>query len=159
MDKWTVVFRFRNKIGLQWLVCLHPGAIYRTYITIIFKDLLYCSMANQSQIVYEASMMKGDSNLLLGCIVRKSVARIIDHLDPSRKLDHAIYRDFFHLKKIENFIRKILIFFFFAQNIDCGYTLEPPRRNTRKIGIPLHTPVLLYKSGVYGGIHCMDMFS
>ena len=30
--------------------------------------------------------------------------------------------------KNENFIRKILIFFFiFAQNIDCGYTLEPPR--------------------------------
>ena len=29
----------------------------------------------------------------------------------------------------------------------------------RKIGIPLHTPVLLYKSGVYGGIYCTDMFS
>ena len=29
----------------------------------------------------------------------------------------------------------------------------------RKIGIPLHAPVSLYKSGVEGGIHCMDMFS
>ena len=48
----------------------------------------------------------------------------------------------------------------FAQNIDCGYTLEPPRLTSthnlcfrakiRKIGIPLHTPVLLYKSGVQG---------
>ena len=28
----------------------------------------------------------------------------------------------------------------------------------RKIGIPLHTPVILYKSGVYGGIYCTDMF-
>ena len=28
----------------------------------------------------------------------------------------------------------------------------------RKIGIPLHT-VLLYKSGVQGGIHYTDMFS
>ena len=27
----------------------------------------------------------------------------------------------------------------------------------RKIGIPLHTQVLLYKSGVRGGIHYMDM--
>ena len=42
----------------------------------------------------------------------------------------------------------------FAQNIDCGYMLEPPRRNLcfgakiRKIGIPLHNPVLLYKTGV-----------
>ena len=54
------------------------------------------------------------------------------------------------------------IFLILAQNIDCGYTLEPPRRggsneypqsmfwskDKRKIGIPLHTPVLLYKSGV-----------
>ena len=44
----------------------------------------------------------------------------------------------------------------FAQNIDCGYPLEPPRSTLnlsfgvkiRKIGIPLHTQVLLYKSGV-----------
>ena len=28
-----------------------------------------------------------------------------------------------------------------------------------KIGIPLHTPVFLYKSGVQGGIYFMDMFS
>ena len=27
-----------------------------------------------------------------------------------------------------------------------------------KINIPLHTPVLLYKSGVKGGIHCADLF-
>ena len=55
------------------------------------------------------------------------------------------------------------IFLIFAQNIDCGYTLEPPRRGEavltsthnlcfgakiRKLGIPLHTPVLLYNSGV-----------
>ena len=44
------------------------------------------------------------------------------------------------------------IFLIFAQNIDCGYTLEPPRfgAKIRKIVIPLHTPVLLYKSGVQG---------
>ena len=61
----------------------------------------------------------------------------------------------------------------FAQNIDCGYTLEPPRRggsneypqsmfwskNKKIIGIPLHTPVLLYKRGVQEGIHFTDMFS
>ena len=36
---------------------------------------------------------------------------------------------FFSVLKNKNFIRKILIFFLiFAQNIDCGYTLEPPRR-------------------------------
>ena len=35
----------------------------------------------------------------------------------------------FSVPKIENFTRKMLIFFlFFAQNIDCGYMLEPPQR-------------------------------
>ena len=65
-------------------------------------------------------------------------------------------------------------FLIFAQNIDCGYKLEPPRRGEavltsthnlcfgakiRKIGIPLHTPILLYKNRVQGGIHYTDMFS
>ena len=64
------------------------------------------------------------------------------------------------------------IFLIFAQNIDCEYTLEAPHRGgtneypqsmfwskNKTIGIPLHTPVLLYKSGVQGGIHYTDMFS
>ena len=34
----------------------------------------------------------------------------------------------FSVVKIKNFIGKIVIFFnIFAQNIDCGYMLEPPR--------------------------------
>ena len=76
--------------------------------------------------------------------------------------------------KNENFQQKKFdIFLIFAQNIDCGYTLEPPRRGgsneypqstyfgakIRKIGIPLRTPVLLYKGGVQGGIYITDMFS
>ena len=40
-----------------------------------------------------------------------------------------IYRDYFSAVKIETFIRIFrYIFLNFAQNIDCGYTLEPPRR-------------------------------
>ena len=47
---------------------------------------------------------------------------------PLRKLAHAINRDFLSLKKNENFQQKNFdIFLIFAQNIDCGYTLEPPR--------------------------------
>ena len=35
---------------------------------------------------------------------------------------------FFYVVKNENFVRKKKdIFLIFAQNIDCGYTLEPPR--------------------------------
>ena len=63
-------------------------------------------------------------------------------------------------------------FLIFAQNIDCRYTLEPPCRGgsneypqsmfwskkIRKIGIPLHTPLLLYKCGIQRGIHYTDMF-
>ena len=37
--------------------------------------------------------------------------------------------DLSQVVKIEKFQHKILdIFLIFAQNIDCGYTLEPPRR-------------------------------
>ena len=59
--------------------------------------------------------------------------------------------------KNENFHwKKFGIFLIFAQNIDCGYTLEPPLHThnlcfgakIRKIGIPQHTLVFLYKSGV-----------
>ena len=39
-----------------------------------------------------------------------------------------IYRKF-HLKKTENFrIKNSDIFYISAQNIDCGYSLEPPHR-------------------------------
>ena len=39
------------------------------------------------------------------------------------------YTQIFLALKIENFQLKIFdIFLIFAQNIDCGYTLEPPRR-------------------------------
>ena len=61
--------------------------------------------------------------------------------------------------KTENFQLKIFdIFLIFAQNIDCGYTLEPHRRGGSneypqsmfwsKNKKNRHTPVFLYKSGV-----------
>ena len=67
------------------------------------------------------------------------------------------YTEIFSAVKIENFTRKVLILL----NIDRGCTLEPHRRGgsneypptiyvldqkIKKRGIPLHTPVLLYKS-------------
>ena len=67
---------------------------------------------------------------------------------------------FFSVVKIEKFHWKIFdIFNILAQNIHCGYTLEPPQPLTsthnvyfgskiRKLGVPVQTPVLLYKSGV-----------
>ena len=49
-------------------------------------------------------------------------------LTPLRKLAHAIYRDFLSFKN-ENFqLICFYLFLRFAQKIDCGYTLEPPRR-------------------------------
>ena len=41
------------------------------------------------------------------------------------------YTAIFHGCKNDNFRMKILyIFLIFAQNMDCGYTLEPPQYNT-----------------------------
>ena len=64
------------------------------------------------------------------------------------------YTEIFSAVKIENF-RKILIFFFFLLNsgvskfgdavLTCTHNLCFGAK-IRKIGIPLHTPVLLYKS-------------
>ena len=39
------------------------------------------------------------------------------------------YTETFSAVKVENFHQEYVdIFLIFAQNIDCGYTLEPPRR-------------------------------
>ena len=75
------------------------------------------------------------------------------------------YTEIFSPVKTENFCGIIFdSFLIFAQNIDCEYTLEPPRclneavlmsthnlcfgAKMRKTGTPLLTPVSLYKSGV-----------
>ena len=43
--------------------------------------------------------------------------------------DGLLVLEIFLALKNENFqLKKIDIFLIFAQNIDCGYTLEPPRR-------------------------------
>ena len=56
----------------------------------------------------------------MSLVVRKPVS-IQKHV-------HVIYSNI-HGYKNENFRLKIVIFFlFFAQNIDCEYTLEPPQR-------------------------------
>ena len=41
---------------------------------------------------------------------------------------HAIKRDVLALKIVIYQLKKFDIFLTFAQNIDCGYSLEPPRR-------------------------------
>ena len=45
---------------------------------------------------------------------------------PLRKHAHAIYRKFFGCKMTIFTGKKNDIFLIFAQNMDCGYTLEPP---------------------------------
>ena len=92
----------------------------------------------------------------------------------SLKHAHAIYTAIFKfVKKMKLFSRTILVFFLIlAQNINCGYTLEPPRRGgsdeyphsmswskNKKKWYTSAAPVFLYKSGVQWGILFMDMFS
>ena len=86
---------------------------------------------------------------------------------------HAINRDFLALKN-ENFqLKNLDIFLIFAQNIDCGYTLEPPRRggsneypqsmffskNKKNTEVYPCIPQFCYiKVGFKGGIHFTNMF-
>ena len=44
-----------------------------------------------------------------------------------RKLAHTIHGDFFSHKNKKNHHKNFDIVNICAQNIDCGYTLEPPR--------------------------------
>ena len=54
------------------------------------------------------------------------LVQVIHHCVTLRKHAHAIYSDF-KIVKNENFQEKSFdIFLIFAQNIDCGYSLEPP---------------------------------
>ena len=80
------------------------------------------------------------------------------------------YTETFTKKKNENFqIKNSNIFHISAQNIDCGYPLEPPRRGGSneypqsllfsKIRKIMYTLVLPYKSGVSGGQNYIGMFS
>ena len=92
----------------------------------------------------------------------KLISSILTKIQPHYENLPMHYTQIFLALKSENFQLKIFdIFLIFAQNIDCGYTLEPPREavltsthnlcfgaKIRKLGIPLHTTVLLYKSGV-----------
>ena len=77
------------------------------------------------------------------------------------KMGPCNIQNFFLVVKLKIFsCKKFDIFLIFAQNIDCGYKLELTeavltsthnlcfRAKIRNIGIPLHTPILLYKSGV-----------
>ena len=95
------------------------------------------------------------------CLGRHHLSRIVRK--PDFCLCHyenipMLYTEICKVVKHENFQQKIFaIFLIFAQNKDFGYTLEAVLTSAhnlcfgakiRKIGILLHTPVLLYKSGV-----------
>ena len=68
------------------------------------------------------------------------------------------YIEIFSAVKNEN-LGKNAIFNIFAQNIDCEYPQSMFWSKNKKKGIPLHTLVFLYKSGVKGDKLFMDMFS
>ena len=66
------------------------------------------------------------------------------------------YTEIFLTVKIEKFSRKFVIFFLFLLKKLTEVVLMSTHHlcfgaKIRKIGIPLHTTVLLYKSGVYRG--------
>ena len=65
------------------------------------------------------------------------------------------YTEIFKVVKNENFQEK----FFDGEAVLTSTHNLCFGAKIRKIGIPLHTPVLLYKRGVQGGIHYTDVFS
>ena len=52
--------------------------------------------------------------------------KVGENLFSLRKHDHTVCSDFYSCKKWQFSVEIFDIFLYFAQNIDCGYTLEPP---------------------------------
>ena len=96
--------------------------MHSTHGIILFHLLAY-NHCNEIRNITSLQTGKLDKNKNAGEVEGVDIS-----LAPLRKLAHAINRDFLALK-IENFqLKNVDIFLIFAQNIDCGYTLEPPRR-------------------------------
>ena len=70
-----------------------------------------------------SSIISQPNSVITLSFLKKLVA-----VETLRKLAHAIYRDFFQKQKLKIIGKKYDILNIFVQNIDCGYTLEPPRR-------------------------------
>ena len=93
-------------------------------------------------------------------LIPDSVLEHTSLVNTLRKHGHAIYRKFFGCKKKKIFTgKKNNIFLILAQNIDCGYTLEPPNeypqsifwsKNKKKIGIPCIPQFCYIKVGFKG---------
>ena len=62
-------------------------------------------------------------------VVTVSLIRLSVYYEYITKTCPCNIQRFFQVVKTDNFQKKKIDFFFliFAQNIDCGYTLEPPR--------------------------------
>ena len=60
-------------------------------------------------------------------VVRARLNRGLRFVLVSIPFAHAINRDFMSFKNLKFSAENFDIFLIFAQNIDCGYTLEPPR--------------------------------
>ena len=91
-------------------------------------DLVRGNQINQRLLGKGKGLLRDDDKTVIksmrrGILVYDSFARIHYENMPMQ------YTEIFKLVKNENFQLKLLdIFLIFAQNIDCGYTLEPPRR-------------------------------
>ena len=60
--------------------------------------------------------------------IKKGTIKFNSAVLPQYVLPSMQYTEIFLTLKIENFqLKNSDIFLIFAQNIDCGYTLEPPR--------------------------------
>ena len=110
-------------VRLFWLevFCFIPAAFFFFFFFFFFNNFVLFSSFPLFTFVHKYLTVKSIS----GTVSMDSHSTRSSSL---RKLALAIYRDFFSVPKIENFTRKnVDIFLIFAQNIDCGYTLEPPR--------------------------------
>ena len=122
----------------QNLACLTCGQIGARTHTRHSREMIKCLRNNAlNRSATGAAMIEmcltrglidqGSASLGIGQAAVQAITPGLTKSFPLRKHAHAIHRKFFGCKN-ENFHwKKFDIFHIFAQNIDCGYTLEPPR--------------------------------
>ena len=126
---------------------LRYNEINTSRVTAVTKRLHVRLAKTQISVWSESSLSTWRCFGSFGALRKHAYSNILKNLQPKK-------RNFFQIKNSD-------IFHISAQNIDCGYSLEPPQRGgsneypqsmlfkpSKKNNVyPLQTPVLIYKSG------------
>ena len=94
----------------------------------IAKTLKFLQMVSEaSGILIRLRDVQGDLSLCLTAHSQRNISHVVAHITKTCLCNFDPLKPHFYIVKV-GFTGVYTIFFISAQNIDCGYSLEPPRR-------------------------------